>query len=381
MDDALPMLSQIHEAGLTAIVRGYLGSDTARVSLLACDGVTGGLSGGSVYRVSGTAVVGAASRPWSLIVKVLRETEATAARSGPYYWRRERDVAVSTITDDLPDGLSAARFVATTDRSPSEVWLWFEDLGPEPDPRTTEAWAAIAGAFARWQAPYLLGKPPPSHPWLPRNWLEQWCLDSGPVDLDGCADDPLLRRMYPDSAAASAQNFWRGRARYFAAYRQLPCVVTHMDAFWRNLFVVEGRAVAIDWALAGIEPVGAELNSLIFTNIVSQEVEPGEYDTFDRDVFAGYIAGLREAGWRGDTRHVRLACVLACCLRGVTRVSAFATAVAADPDESTWREIADFIRARDLDEVIEQVARANLFLADRVAEANMLLDEGVPGRA
>ena len=303
MGDAVAMASAIEGACLPSIVSACLHVDAvAGVSVAACDALSGGLSGGHVYRVSGTADVDGQTMPWSLVVKVFHRTEASGPQDSPYYWLRERDVAASRLAAEMPDGLSAARRLGVTDRSPDEVWLWFEDLGGEPERLTAAAWATIARGFGRWQGPYLLGKPVPSHPWLARRFIERWCIDCGPVELSQHASNSLLQRMYPAGTAAVAERFWHDRERFLAAYRRLPLAVTHIDAFWRNLFPAKGGAVAIDWALTGIEPVGAELNSLIFTNIVSQEVEAEAYDAFDRGMFAAYVAGLRDGGGCGPAR-------------------------------------------------------------------------------
>jgi hypothetical protein len=344
-----------------------------------CDALGGGLGGQAVFRVAGTATVDGEDSAWSVVLKVLRRTESNAAPDALDYWRREREAIRTGLADGLPDGLGAPRCLGVADRSPEETWLWFEDLGGcEARGLTTVEWTDIARDFGRWQGRYLTGTAVPDHGWLCGDWLERWCLANDLFDrredLPRARDHPLVRRMYPGETWSVAARFWRDRDLLLDAYRRLPRTVAHLDAYRRNVFVVDGRAVIIDWAIAGIEPAGAELCSLTWTNIISQEVPAAAYDEFDRALFAGYLAGLRDVGWDGDPRVVRFAAVVACCLRAITPITRLAEELAAGADSGYWGEIASFLGADDLDGAVEQVARGNLFISDRVAEAFELLD-------
>jgi hypothetical protein len=109
-------VSSIDRAGLTRPVRCLLGSDTAEIETWDHDLLYGGLGVAkgisAVYRVTGTACDGGATKPWSLVLKVLRDPTHGSASSGAPAdgWDREVQVYRSGLLDDLPAGLVAARF-------------------------------------------------------------------------------------------------------------------------------------------------------------------------------------------------------------------------------------------------------------------------------
>jgi hypothetical protein len=76
-----------------------------------------------------------------------------------------------------------------------------------------------------------------------------------------------------------------------------------------NLFTRAGRAgeevVAIDWAWLGFGAVGEELAPAAMR--VAERLPTEEQPAFAQGLVAAYLAGLHEAGWRGDARLVRLA--------------------------------------------------------------------------
>src|ERR671913_1339213 len=104
-------VSAIDRAALTRPVRGLLGSDTAEIETWDHDLLYGGLGVAkgisAVYRVAGTACDGGATKPWSLVLKVLRDPTHGAASSGvpAAGWDREVHAYRSGLLDDLPDGL------------------------------------------------------------------------------------------------------------------------------------------------------------------------------------------------------------------------------------------------------------------------------------
>ena len=64
--------------------------------------------------------------------------------------------------------------------------------------------------------------------------------------------------------------------------------------------------MAVDWAYAGHGAVGEELEQLVVASLYFFEHAGIAPHDLDAACFAGYVAGLREAGWAGDERLVRL---------------------------------------------------------------------------
>ena len=67
----------------------------------------------------------------------------------------------------------------------------------------------------------------------------------------------------------------------------------------------QSQTVALDWATTGIGILGEELVPLFATTLRFFTVEIGRIAELDALIFAGYIEGLRAAGWQGDARLVR----------------------------------------------------------------------------
>ncbi|UCC63635.1 MAG: hypothetical protein JSV36_00825, partial [Anaerolineae bacterium] len=94
----------------------------------------------------------------------------------------------------------------------------------------------------------------------------------------------------------------------------------HLDAFRRNLFVrrrADGRdqTVAIDWAFVGTGAIGEEIEPLVNRSLGFFEVELARARELNDIVIGGYLDGLRDAGWQGDPRRVRLGYTAATALR------------------------------------------------------------------
>ncbi len=95
---------------------------------------------GGICRVQGTARDGASDRVFSLILKMIHlpAADATSFFNGSddlthwNYWKREALAYQSGILDsassEVGDGLAAPRCRGVVERSPTEVWLWLEDI-------------------------------------------------------------------------------------------------------------------------------------------------------------------------------------------------------------------------------------------------------------
>src|SRR5215212_4113879 len=79
-------VSAIDRVALTGPVRSVLGSETAEIETWDHDLLYGGLGVAlgvsAVYRVTGAACDGGTTKPWSLVLKVLRDPTHGAASSG-----------------------------------------------------------------------------------------------------------------------------------------------------------------------------------------------------------------------------------------------------------------------------------------------------------
>ena len=79
---------------------------------------------------------------------------------------------------------------------------------------------------------------------------------------------------------------------------RLPRALCHLDVWEGNLIRrPDGEVVLLDWSFAGDGAVGEDVGNLIL-NVAG--------DDLDARLTDAYLAGLRDAGWTGDERAVRL---------------------------------------------------------------------------
>jgi hypothetical protein len=165
---------------------------------------------------------------------------------------------------------------------------------------------------------------------------------------------------------------WDERAVYCDALERLPQTFGHGDAIRRNLLSrrrPDGseETVAIDWQYAGRYAIGEEVGQMLSVAAACFDVEPSDLPALDEAIFESYLAGLRDQGWRGDLRDVRLAYSAHAALRNV--FNAVGTVV---PDESR-REAIRQSMGQTFEGLAERRAAVRPYLLERAEEARRLL--------
>src|SRR5262249_28318610 len=125
---------------------------------------------------------------------------------------------------------------------------------------------------------------------------------------------------FPKSIRDDVLRLWESHAVLMDALDRLPQTFCHMDAYRPNLFIrrnAQGidRTVAVDWVFAGVGAVGEEIANLLAASLIWLEYDAAATGRLDTTVFSGYVEGLREAGWKEDSRLARLGYAAACALR------------------------------------------------------------------
>lgn len=136
------------------------------------------------------------------------------------------------------------------------------------------------------------------------------------VPLEGTVwDQPLVREAYPAALRERLGAVWSDREALLEAVEALPRTCSHLDAHRRNLFLRGNEVVAIDWGLLGLAPPGEEIASTLVGSVASGEVAVEDAEELASTLYDAYLAGLRDAGWTGVERDVRLAFTTAAALR------------------------------------------------------------------
>ena len=285
------------------------------------------LPGRLVARVTGSALLDRRKVvPWSSVVKIIRQMPAEE-RGEIASSTREILAYRSGLLSDLPGPLRAPR-VLDIDEHDGAVRLWMEDL---------------KDVFARcWQLPqfglaarhlglfngaYLVSRAVPTDPWL-NYWLRRHQaelhtgLERNPTyrELRRLVQHPLAQRLFGANIATRTAQLLQAQPQFVDALAQLPLTLCHHESSLANLFAVRRsngqlETVAVDWEQVGPASFGADISTLVFGTMRRCEFDAEQAVELDREVFGGYVAGLREAGWNGDDEQVRLGFTAAIALR------------------------------------------------------------------
>jgi hypothetical protein len=167
---------------------------------------------------------------------------------------------------------------------------------------------------------------------------------------------------------------WDERERFLTALDRLPRTFCHNDAFRRNQLHRPGPAgeqlVAVDWAFSGHGAVGEELVSLVVGSLVMYEAVGIRPRDLEAACFATHVAGLRDAGWVGDEREVRLGFTAAAALRFTVGAVQLVLPLLTDP--TLQPEIEDLF-GRPFAEVVAGWAELWPYQLGLAAEARALL--------
>jgi Phosphotransferase enzyme family len=381
MPDDAGDLSGVDAATLAPMVRDLLGEPEAGVTAgWSCRPLGGGSGGGiGLYRVTGPARVGGTTHLWALVCKVYAATDGADPEAWDYP-AREGLAYGSGLLAALPGGLAAPRCLAVEAQPDGTTRLWLEAIADaHPGPWLLDRYVLVARDLGRFNGAYVAGVPLPDQPWLSRGLVRSWVEPAGPAVADlerhaGPSGPSLVRRLFPPAVVAQARGLWDERERFLTALDRLPQTFCHHDAFRRNLLHRAGpegeELVAVDWAFAGHGAVGEELVPLVVGSLAFFEAEGIRPRDLDAACFASYVAGLREAGWVGDERVVRLGFAAHAALRYPIGHLGDILPLLSDP---ALRLSTEELLGRPLEEVVEGWAELWSFQFGLAEEARALL--------
>lgn len=380
------MDGQEHLAGADAqrleeIVRVALGQPGAMLGEWEAAPLKGGFgapTGNSwLYLLSGLARAGVDVYPWRLVLKGLAPVAGQDAPTHIQYWKRESELYGSGVLDSLPAGIGAPRCYGCDQRADGTVWLWLEQVRECGEHTWSLArWALAARHLGQFNGAYLDGRPLPCAPWLGGRRLRTWLERHPPLveRIAAAPHNPEVRRWWPQPVVDAILRLWAEREIFCAVLGRQPQTFCHGDAIRRNLFArrrADGAeaTVAIDWEFAGYYAVGEEVGQTLSVAGAFFDLDSAELPSLDEALFAGYLAGLRDAGWRGDPGPVRFAYCAHAALR-----NAFNAVGATQPDEARRAATAQSQR-HTWEELAERRAAVRPFLLERAEEARKLLPD------
>jgi hypothetical protein len=279
-----------------------------------------------LYRVAGTGREDGASYSWSLILKVVRSPGGVEVLPGVVmpmwvnelppddasFWKREVLFYRSRVPEDLPGPVAAPRCFAVDEMTPNVFWMWLEDVADADQGRwSLSRYVETAHHLGQFNGAYLAGRPLPTEPCLQGGWLRSTFVPGRRASAwqrlpDDAWEHLLIRHAFPSSVRERLARLWSERDAFLDELDSLPATFCHRDAWPPNLFVRDrpegGReTVALDWAFAGVGPVGEEIAPLIaWCSLPNIDLE-----TVQEKVLDSYLSGLAQSGWVGDPATVR----------------------------------------------------------------------------
>jgi hypothetical protein len=228
-------------------------------------------------------------------------------------WRREADAyrddalrrSLAGTGLDMPAGRVVEHARGAT--------LWLEDVAGTPG--TSFALAdhvAVAAGLGRWQA-----HGPLTAPWASRRFLRDYSASKRAplhlVDDDAAWEQPLVRSTWPPALRQGWRRLLASRDHLLDVMEGLPRTRSHLDAWVSNeIRRPTGEVVLLDWAFAGDGAVGEDVGNHVPDAVLDLFWPAEDIGELDAACFEAHLAGLREAGWRGEDRLVRLGVVASC---------------------------------------------------------------------
>jgi hypothetical protein len=252
---------------------------------------------------------------WNAVVKLLRSPAGMIMPDGTQmsreiadapqhfgYWQRERLFAQSELPNNLPSGLRSPRFLGITSINENECWLWQEYLKPDST-WTWDDYREAAYRLGKWQA--SAHKACDQYLWLSRRWMTTWV--HGPLTRifgmtmkTNVYQQPLITACFSLDELHALQQLWENRQTILDRLAHLPQTMCHLDAHRGNLNWAGDKLALLDWAFVGSGAIGEELAAFVGATLLLDYVPLADADRLEQAAFAGYIAGLRAAGWSGD---------------------------------------------------------------------------------
>ena len=322
-------LQSIDASTLTPIVRQSLRRDAFQLQSWQMNQFAGGFGNPvslGLYRFEGTGQDRDQAVPWSVILKLIQSPANVGwVNMGEgedpthwNYWKRETLVYQSDLLETLPDGMVAPRCFGSVELPGNIAGLWLEDVVDSyGGVWTLDRYALTARHLGRLNGFFGSSRPLPAFPWLSNNLTRQWSTSmidwpTFPWDHPGVVERYLtpennpLRRMLLEIE------------RFQAKLDLLPRALCHGDTYPSNFMsrrATDGQeqTVALDWALAGIGPVGDDLGQFVLGACMN--LQDARRADVDKALFASYLDGLRECDCRVDPQWVRFSFTASAALR------------------------------------------------------------------
>jgi hypothetical protein len=336
----------------------------------------------TIARLSGEARIPGQDdrRSWSLYFKVARKVGrgVTSNIADPY--QREALFYKSGYFDDLPGAASAPQCLDVLEPEGDVPWVFLEEVeGSTHEKWPISRYGIAARHLGHLHGGFLTDRPLPKETWANRSEWLVWQREEAPARcteaLDRACTHALSSRFYENTLGMRAWDFLNKNKAFSDALCSLPVTLIHGDMHRNNLIARDDgeneETIFIDWDASGIAQMGIDTGTLIGTSAIFNPPLVASLLDFVELVFESYLAGLRDAGWKGPKAVVRFAIVgYIACIFGMGAPPTLDRVLNEESRsgmEQWWN--------RPAEEIVEGLARSHEQLLDFGEEATRLLPD------
>jgi len=326
--DVPVILRAIDESKMSAIARVALRRNNFRIQgwrTCKLEGGNGNPVNLGLYRFEGIGVDRNEWLDWSIILKVIQspanlgyENMGEADDQTHWnYWKRELLLYQSGWLDTLPEGISSPRCFDTLELPGNIAGLWLEDITDSYSSNwPLYRYALTARHLGRLNGVYISRRKLPDFSWFSLERTKQW-LNMIPWK-DFPWDDSETSQYFSKNGSNHFRHFLEEHGKYLTRLEQIPHTVSHGDTFptnFRSRRVYRGQeqTIAIDWAQAGIAPLGDDLGQLVYGTCMN--LKAYKMQDISQTLFTSYINGLQDSGCRVEPELVRFGYVASAAFR------------------------------------------------------------------
>jgi hypothetical protein len=292
---------------LSPIVRAIAGGELEGAWETKAIGNGIGLGTIGIFRLSGRSRQASGSaEPWTAILKIVDvEKEHTGLR--------EYELAQSSDFQSIIEGLRPAKCFGTQERSDAERWIWTEDLagGVQP-PWTLDQYLYVARDVGVFHGRSLLEMPAGDWDYLGiygavmRGPFFLAALDN----LENTASHELSGQIFGTTSVDAIKSVFAEFNEVGRALRNITTVFAHNDCHADNLYPIETdgvliESVAIDWATAGLGPIGEDVGNLSGVGALWFSIDVDDFEGYEKAIFDRYIEGAESVAGSINIDHAR----------------------------------------------------------------------------
>jgi Phosphotransferase enzyme family len=291
------------------------------------------------------------------------------------YWKREWLVYQAPRLRALNGSLRPPACLDTGAGRDERLWMGLEDQAHHDDrPWPLERFGTVSRHIGTFNAEFLDKAERPVDDWLSWNFIQGWTERSGPhlAQLTSLLGNPLMAQTYSPQSVDELTRLWEGRHSLYRVLNELPQTLCHLDLNGRNVFFTgDDHTVAIDWAYAGIAPLGQELAALVGGSLLLLEAPFGRADELETLCVRNYLDGLKACGWSGSERDAELGYLISLVLRmGIGPIIAAVT-VGMNEDLHAY---AQQVFGHPVSEYLKSVSRVAEFSLKRIDRIREIVD-------